>query len=140
MLCDYTLKFAEIARLTTLDDTCRALEMVNRMYQTFGPMMEKFDVFLCPTAMIPAIKAEQDPYDQNFKVNGVRVDAEYGWLTSHHFNMLNKCPAMTVPSGLAKTGIPTSVQIVGRTYDDQTVFKVAAAAERVWSFTRPKGL
>lgn len=140
LLCDYTLKFAEIARKTTLDDTCQALEMVDRMYQSFGPMMEKFDVFLCPTATIPAIKAEQDPYDPNFRVNGVKVDAEYGWLTSHHFNMLNKCPAMTVPSGLAKTGIPTSVQIVGRTYDDQTVFKVAAAAEKVWSFTRPKGL
>ncbi len=73
-LCDYTLKFAEIARKTTLDETCRALEMVDRMYQTFGPMMEKFDVFLCPTAMIPAVKAEQDPYDQNFRINGVKVD------------------------------------------------------------------
>lgn len=140
LLCDYTLKFAEIARRTTLDETCHALEMVDRMYQSFGPMLERYDVFLCPTATIPAIKADHDPYDPNFKINGVRVDGEYGWVTSHHFNMLNKCPAMTVPSGLAKTGVPTSVQIVGRTYDDQTVFTVAAAAEQVESFRRPKGL
>lgn len=140
LLCDYTLKFAELARQTTLDETCQALEMVDRMYQSFGPMMETHDVFLCPTAMIPAVRAEHNPYDPNFRINGVKVDPEYGWLTSHHFNMLNKCPAMTVPSGLAKTGIPTSVQIVGRTYDDQTVFKVAAAAEKVSPFQRPKGL
>jgi amidase len=140
LLCDYTLKFVEIARRTTLDETCGALEMVDGMYQTFGPMMERYDAFLCPTATIPAIKADHDPYDPNFKINGVRVDGEYGWVTSHHFNMLNKCPAMTVPSGLAKNGVPTSVQIVGRTYDDQTVFTVAAAAERIESFRRPKGL
>jgi amidase len=140
LLCDYTLKFAEIARKTTLDDTCRALEMVDRMYQTFGPMMEKYDVFLCPTATIPAIKADHDPYDPDFRINGVKVDGEYGWVTTHCFNMLNKCPVMSVPSGLAKTGVPTSVQIVGRTYDDPTVFTVAAAAERIEPFRRPKGL
>jgi amidase len=140
LLCDYTLKFAEIARKTTLDETCRALEMVDRMYQTFGPMMQKHDVFLCPTATIPAIKADHDPYDPNFRINGVKVDGEYGWVTTHCFNMLNKCPVMSVPSGLARTGVPTSVQIVGRTYDDQTVFSVAAAAEKVEAFRRPKGL
>jgi amidase len=90
--------------------------------------------------MIPAIKANHDPYDPNFRINGVKVDGEYGWVTTHHFNMLNKCPAMSVPSGLARNGVPTSVQIVGRTYDDQSVFTVAAAAEKVEGFRRPKGL
>ncbi|MFO1171094.1 MAG: amidase [Hyphomicrobiaceae bacterium] len=140
LLCDYTLKFAEFVRKTTLDDTCRALEMVDRMYQTFGPMMERFDAFLCPMATIPGIKAEHDPYDPDFRINGVKVDGEYGWVASHQFNMLNKCPAMSAPSGIAANGMPTSVQIVGRTYDDQSVFTIAAAAEQVAPFRRPKGL
>jgi Asp-tRNA(Asn)/Glu-tRNA(Gln) amidotransferase A subunit family amidase len=36
---------------------------------------------------------------------------------------------MSVPSGLSKDGVPTGLSIVGKTYDDVTVFRVAAALE-----------
>jgi Asp-tRNA(Asn)/Glu-tRNA(Gln) amidotransferase A subunit family amidase len=36
-----------------------------------------------------------------------------------------------VPSGFADNGVPTGIQIVGRTYDDETVFRVGAALEQV---------
>ena len=140
LLCDYTQRFAEAARKTTLKDLCRALETVDRMYQSFGPMMEKHEIFICPTNTVPAVKADHDPWDVNFTVDGVKADAEYGWVMTHHFNMLHWCPVMSVPSGLAKTGVPTGIQIVGRTFDDQTVFRAAAAYDRVQGFQRPKGL
>jgi aspartyl-tRNA(Asn)/glutamyl-tRNA(Gln) amidotransferase subunit A len=40
-----------------------------------------------------------------------------------------------VPSGFAANGVPTGVQIAGRSYDDVTVFRVGAALEaaRPWS-------
>jgi aspartyl-tRNA(Asn)/glutamyl-tRNA(Gln) amidotransferase subunit A len=37
---------------------------------------------------------------------------------------------MSVPSGFASTRVPTGIQIVGRSYDDLSVFRVAAALER----------
>lgn len=37
---------------------------------------------------------------------------------------------LSVPSGIADNGVPTGVQIVGRTYDDVTVFALGAALER----------
>jgi Asp-tRNA(Asn)/Glu-tRNA(Gln) amidotransferase A subunit family amidase len=36
-----------------------------------------------------------------------------------------------VPSGVASNGVPTGVQIVGRTYDDVSAFRIGAALERV---------
>jgi aspartyl-tRNA(Asn)/glutamyl-tRNA(Gln) amidotransferase subunit A len=36
---------------------------------------------------------------------------------------------LSVPSGRASNGLPTGVQIVGRPYDDATVFRIGAAAE-----------
>ena len=41
-----------------------------------------------------------------------------------------------MPSGLARNGVPTGVQIAGRSYDDETVFRVGAAIEaaRPWGF------
>lgn len=140
LLCDYSLKFAEIAKRTTLDDMARSWEIVHRMYQTFGPMMEKHDVFVCPTLAVPAVKADHDPNDANYRINGKVVDPEYGWVLTHQFNMLHWCPVMSVPSGLARSGVPTGIQIVGRTFDDLTVFRAAAAYDTVRGFVRPKGV
>jgi aspartyl-tRNA(Asn)/glutamyl-tRNA(Gln) amidotransferase subunit A len=36
---------------------------------------------------------------------------------------------LALPSGLAADGVPTGVQVVGRTYDDPMVFRVGAALE-----------
>ncbi|CAN5614274.1 hypothetical protein BH23CHL5_BH23CHL5_13340 [soil metagenome] len=38
---------------------------------------------------------------------------------------------MSVPSGFSAEGVPTGVQVVGRTYDDVSVFRAAAALERM---------
>jgi Asp-tRNA(Asn)/Glu-tRNA(Gln) amidotransferase A subunit family amidase len=45
--------------------------------------------------------------------------------------MLSRCPVLSVPTGYAKTGVPTGIQIVGRTYADVSVFRAAAAYEKV---------
>ena len=140
LLCDYTLKFAEQARKTTLDDVAHAYELVHRMYQTLGPILERHDVLVCPTLAIPAVRVDHDPWDTGFSIEGRRVDPEYGWVLTHQFNMLHWCPVMSVPSGLAASGVPTGIQIVGRTFDDITVFRVAAAYEAVRGFVRLKGL
>ena len=43
-----------------------------------------------------------------------------------------------VPSGVASNGVPTGVQIVGRTFDDVSAFRIGAALERVrpWKSVR----
>jgi Asp-tRNA(Asn)/Glu-tRNA(Gln) amidotransferase A subunit family amidase len=48
-------------------------------------------------------------------------------------------PAISVPSGFADTGIPTGIQIVGKTFDDMSVFRAAAAFEgaKPWHQRRP---
>jgi aspartyl-tRNA(Asn)/glutamyl-tRNA(Gln) amidotransferase subunit A len=45
---------------------------------------------------------------------------------------------MSVPSGFASNNIPTGVQIVGKPYDDNTVFKGSLADERAisWLFNK----
>ena len=38
---------------------------------------------------------------------------------------------LTVPTGRASNGVPTSIQIVGRTYTDKDVFQAGMAYESV---------
>jgi Asp-tRNA(Asn)/Glu-tRNA(Gln) amidotransferase A subunit family amidase len=45
------------------------------------------------------------------------------------FNIASRCPVLSVPSGLSRDGVPTGLSIVGKTYDDVTAFRVAAAHE-----------
>jgi Asp-tRNA(Asn)/Glu-tRNA(Gln) amidotransferase A subunit family amidase len=54
------------------------------------------------------------------------------------FNILSRCPVLAVPSGWASNDVPTGVQIVGRTYDDATVFRIGAALEEIrpWGYQR----
>ena len=77
--------------------------------------------------------------DEDFRINGERVDPEYGWVMTHQFNMLHNCPVLAVPSGFAKTGVPTGMQIVGKTWDDVSVFRAGLAYEKAvggW-YTKP---
>jgi aspartyl-tRNA(Asn)/glutamyl-tRNA(Gln) amidotransferase subunit A len=53
---------------------------------------------------------------------------------------VSQCPVASVPSGLCpQTGVPTGLQIVGKTFDDVSVFRAAAAYERArpWTSRRP---
>ena len=130
LMTHYALATAQSVRALAIDDIAKSWETQHAMYQKFGPIMESHDIFICPTAAVPAVSADHDPLDQNFHIEGKKVDPEYGWSLTHQFNMLSNCPVMAVPSGRAETGVPTGIQIVGRTFDDPTVFRAALAYER----------
>jgi aspartyl-tRNA(Asn)/glutamyl-tRNA(Gln) amidotransferase subunit A len=101
-----------------------------------GRFFEDWDLLLTPTVSTPAFPAErispehwpQHPWD---------------WIQwaefSYPFNMAG-VPAITVPCGFTKDGLPVGLQIVGRRFDDLGVLQAARAYEkaRPWLAKRPK--
>jgi Asp-tRNA(Asn)/Glu-tRNA(Gln) amidotransferase A subunit family amidase len=131
LMTDYALKMAEaIERNSTIADVHKPWTRSDAMYQTLGPVLAKHDVFICPTNNAPGVRADHDPWDMSFSINGKKADPEYGWVMTHQFNMLHNCPVISLPSGFATSGVPTGIQIVGRTFDDARVFKAALAYEK----------
>ena len=49
-------------------------------------------------------------------------------------------PALTVPCGFTKDGLPIGFQLLGRPFDEATLFRVARAYERTtsWHTTAPE--
>ena len=104
------------------------LALEQQIYAPLGRPLEDFDALICPTFAVPALPAEYDP-GQPVTVNG---RASMDWMDvmmTLPFNIASRCPVMSVPSGLSRDGLPTGLSIVGKTYDDVTVFRIAAAHE-----------
>jgi amidase len=127
-LTTYAADFARKSLSVTTRDYLKSLDVEGRIYGHFGPLMEEYDLFLCPTLAVPAVKADFEMRDP-LLINGKPIDPYLGWTMAWPFNMLSRCPVLALPSGHAATGVPTGIQLVGRTYDDQAVFRAGFAYE-----------
>lgn len=127
----YALNFAKQGAKSTANDFFKSMEGAIRMYDSFGPMMEKHDVFICPTNALPAVKADFDERKDQVRINGKisPLPKVLAWCMTTPFNTLSRCPVLAVPTGHAGNGVPTSMQIVGRTYSDADVFRAGMAYE-----------
>jgi Asp-tRNA(Asn)/Glu-tRNA(Gln) amidotransferase A subunit family amidase len=127
-LSSYTKTFYAESQEISKDDLVEGLELEARIYAPLGEVLERYDALICPTFGIPAYPADHDNGDP-VEVDG-RVHEDWvETLMTVPFNIASRCPVISVPSGVAKTGVPTGLSIVGRTYDDVTAFRVAAAHE-----------
>ena len=120
---------ADAAGKTTAKDFIAAYEMQATMAQRAGAILDDCYALICPTLGHHEIPADQNPNDP-LTINGKRVDPNYGWVLCHPFNMLGRCPVLSVPSGIGGNGLPTGIQIVARGFDDERVFRIGSALER----------
>ena len=110
------------------DDFVAGLALEGQIYAPLGQLLEDYDALICPTFTVPALPAEYDP-GQPVTVNGQASTDWMDVLMTVPFNIASRCPVLSVPSGLSRDGVPTGLSIVGKTFDDVTVFRIAAAHE-----------
>jgi amidase len=111
------------------------LDIEARLYAPVGALLEDYDALICPTAGTRGLDADDDYVGHGLEVGGEEVPYYFAALLTPVFNVMSRLPVLAVPSGFADNGVPTGVQIAGRSYDDVTPFRVGAALERArpWS-------
>jgi Asp-tRNA(Asn)/Glu-tRNA(Gln) amidotransferase A subunit family amidase len=115
--------------LVSAQDFLRAQRLRVRFKREIDALLDTVDVLVFPGQAGPAQRFED--------VSSLEVMAPSGRYTSP-WNLLG-LPAVSVPAGFTRAGLPVSIQIVGRRGDDATVLRVARAYERVtdWHTRRP---
>lgn len=116
--------------LVTAPDYLRAQRVRARLLREVNALLEKVDALIFPGQASPAIPFESVPMTGVMPTSG-RFTAPW--------NLLG-LPAVVVPCGVSADGMPVSIQIVGRAFDDATVLRVARAYERAteWHTRRPQ--
>jgi aspartyl-tRNA(Asn)/glutamyl-tRNA(Gln) amidotransferase subunit A len=100
---------------------------------------ERFDFVLTPTAARPPLPVEHKALDP------IEIDGrDAGDMRRSYVSYLNAIdltghPALSVPCGWTRDGLPVGIQVIGRWYADAEVLRLAAVleAERPWAARIP---
>lgn len=126
---DYIRHFCVLGLQVTGEQYLASNQVMGRMYDSLSAVMAHYDALICPTMAGIGSAAEGELDSMAL----LRKDA-----MTYPFNLLSRHPVLSVPSGIASNGVPTGVQVVGRPYDETTVFRIGAAVEAaVWQGRRP---
>ena len=130
-MTDYTIEFAEhFAERQDVASGYTQIEAEAAIWNEVAPVLEAHDALLCPTVGMRGLLAGDDYVGHGLEIGGRPTDFYFDGIMTVLFNILSACPVLNVPSGIADNGVPTGLQIVGRTYDDATTFAIGAALER----------
>jgi Asp-tRNA(Asn)/Glu-tRNA(Gln) amidotransferase A subunit family amidase len=138
LLMPYTREFARrAAEAADNSNFIDGLVGEGEIYEPVGMLFESYDALISPTFAGTGLIAGDDYVDTQIEIAGQKFEYFDAFLTMP-FNILSRCPVLSVPSGRAQNGVPTGLQIIGRTYDDATVFQVGAAVENELGLTHDR--
>jgi len=102
----------------TAADYLAALRVRREVTDAVNDALRRYDALLCLSALstAPRFDAPVDALSSGAPMQTIPFN-----VTGH--------PAISVPVGLGSDGLPTGVQIVGRAFDETTLFRVGRAVE-----------
>jgi aspartyl-tRNA(Asn)/glutamyl-tRNA(Gln) amidotransferase subunit A len=115
------------AKTLTAADYIRIMADRKRMQREMGRTLRDFDALLIPTTPLPALPVVE--VDQNKSPMS---------LLTRPVNLLELC-ALALPCGFTRGGLPISLQIIGRGYQEARVLRIGWAFEQMteWHKRRP---
>lgn len=134
-LCERPQDYAELSRrklmpgaFLSAGDYLRAQRARTRLIDMMDAVFRDVDVLLCVNSLEPPCRI--DDIDE--------CNRTYSRQARTPFNVTGH-PALAMMAGLSTSGLPLSVQFVGRPFDEASVLRAAIVYERAtqWSLRRP---
>jgi amidase len=102
----------------------KAQNLVRRLRAAYDAALARFDLLLMPTLPMVATKLP----DENAPVSEILARGFEMLPNTSPFDATHH-PAMSIPCGLAD-GLPVGAMLIGKFYDEATIYQAAAAFER----------
>lgn len=125
----------DMGRLVTGVDYLHAEQLRSVMCAEFAKIFAEVDVVITPTSPITAWRSGC----KEIEVRGVSESVHTAaWRFTYPFN-LTGLPAITIPAGFDRSGLPIGLQIAGAPFAEKKVFAFASAYEsdHDWNKRRP---
>ncbi len=112
-----------------------AFDMQKQMRAEFDAAFQDVDAIVAPTVPIPTPLIGAETVLVNEEQIGVR-SAIVGHCRPANFTGL---PAMSIPCGFTRDGMPVGLQLIGRAFDETTLLRIAFSYERAndWRARHP---
>lgn len=122
-------------RGTRTGDYIKATAERRDFARSYLQLFDDIDVLITPSVQVPPFTAGTEGPDN---VSGIQVDpALYQWCSLSFPATLAGLPAVSVPAGLDRDGLPVGLQVMGNRHHDLSVLQAAFAwsnlrDERIW--------
>ena len=117
----------EQGRALTGPQIGRAERLRTALYHRMRRFMQTYEFLALPVVQVPPFPIEQ-PYVT--EINGVPMDTYIDWMRSCYYISITGFPAISVPAGFTRDGLPVGLQLVGRHHNDFGVLQLAHAFEQ----------
>jgi len=117
----------------TTEEIVRAERLRAALFHRVAAFFGEYDVLACPTVAVPPFPVEQ-PYPT--EIGGERLTTYVDWMFLTFVVTLTACPAVSVPCGLTREGLPVGLQLVGRPHGDAELLGFARLLEETLDLAR----
>ena len=117
----------ERGRALTGPQIGRAERLRTALYHRMRRFMKTYEFLALPVVQVPPFPIEQ-PYVT--EINGVPMETYIDWMRSCYYISIIGFPAISVPAGFTRDGLPVGLQLVGRHHNDFGVLQLAHAFEQ----------
>ncbi|HZS05412.1 MAG TPA: amidase [Blastocatellia bacterium] len=108
-------------------DVSRAEAKRTELFHRVREFMERHEFLILPVSQVAPFPVETDWIRE---INGIRMQTYIDWMATCYAITVTGLPAISVPCGFTKEGLPTGLQIVGRHQRDFDVLQLAYAFEQ----------
>jgi amidase len=101
-------------------------------YKAVRAFFERYDYFVAPTAQV-------FPFDVNMRwpqeIAGKKMETYHEWMKGMLLITMSGGPALAVPAGFSRQGLPIGIQIVAPNHDELACLELAYAYELATNWT-----
>jgi amidase len=107
-------------------DVARAYTQRTALSERMRHFFTSYDVLVLPVSQVPPFPADQE-YPS--AINGRPMETYLDWMRAAYLITVTGCPAISVPAGHTRDGLPVGIQIVAPHGADRRLLEIAAAFE-----------